>query len=120
EHVPLEGRVVVSWTKGRSNRPQRRSLLRGKSFSVPNLIDRVLALTEPLLPHVPAAERELLFLCGSVSSSHGVGVISQGVMREQVRLFANRHGLKGANGKPLALALAKLRSTGLMLAHAAL
>jgi hypothetical protein len=45
EHVLLEGRVVVTWTKGRSNRPQRRSFLRDKSFSVPNLIERVLALT---------------------------------------------------------------------------
>jgi hypothetical protein len=55
EHVLLEGRTVITWTKGRSNRPQRRSFLRDKSFSVPNLIDRVLALTELLLPHVTCA-----------------------------------------------------------------
>jgi hypothetical protein len=121
EHALLQGRVVVTWTKGRSNRPQRRSFLRDKSFSVPNLIDRVLALTEPLLPHVSSGERQLLFLCGNVTGgSRRIGVIPQGPMSKHVRLFAERHGLRGANGKPLALALANLRTTGLTHAHVAL
>jgi hypothetical protein len=120
EHVLLEGRVVVTWTKGRSNRPQRRSFLRDKSFSVPNLIDRVLALTEVLVPHVPSGERELLFLCGNVIGSRSVGVISSDLMREHVRSFVERYGLKAANGKPMALTLANLRPTGLTLAHVAL
>jgi len=120
EHVLLEGRVVVTWLKGRSNRPQRRSFLRDKSFSVPNLIDRVLALTEALVPHVPSSERELLFLCGKVAASRSVGVISAGLMRQHVRSFVERHGLKGADEKPMALALANLRPSGLTLAHVAL
>jgi len=121
EHVLLEGRVVVTWTKGRSNHPQRRSFLRDKSFSVPNLIDRVLTLTEPLLPHVPSGERELLFLSGNMSGgSRSIGVIPEGLLGRHVRLFARRHQLKAANDKPLALALANLRATGLTLAHAAL
>jgi hypothetical protein len=120
EHVLLEGRAVITWIKGRSHRPQRRSFLRDKSYSVPNLIDRVLALTEALVPHAPCNERQLLFLCGNVICSRGVGVIPQGLISEHVRLFVKRHGLKGANGKPLALALAKLRATGLTLAHVAL
>jgi hypothetical protein len=120
-HVLLEGRVVITWTKGRSSQPQRRSFIRDKSFSVPNLIDRVLALTEPLVPHVPSGARELLFLCGNITGgSRSVGVISQDRMIRQVRSFAKRHGLMGANGKPLALALANLRTTGLTLAHVAL
>jgi hypothetical protein len=120
EHVLLEGRAVITWTKGRSNRPQRRSFLRDKCFSVPNLIDRVLALTEPLVPHVPSSARELLFLSGNVLVSRGVGVIRHDLMIRHVRLFAARHGLRGANGTPLALALANLRATGLTLAHEAL
>jgi Phage integrase SAM-like domain len=121
EHVLLEGRAVVTWTKGRSNRLQRRSFLRDKSFSVPHLIDRVLALTEPLIPHVASSERELLFLCGNVrGGSRSVGVISQDLMIRHVRSFADRHGLTGANGKPLALAFANLRPTGLTLAYIAL
>ena len=63
EHVLLGGRAVVTWEKGRSSRPQRRSFLRDKSLSVPNLIDRVLALTEPLVPHVASRDRDRLFLC---------------------------------------------------------
>jgi hypothetical protein len=120
DHVLLEGRTVVTWTKGRSNRPQRRSFLRDKGLSVPNLIDRVLALTEPLLPHVASGERDRLFLCGVVVGSRYLGVIPHKVVTSQVRLFVERHGLKDANGRPLALALANLRTTGLTLAHVAL
>jgi len=54
EHLLLDGRTVVTWSKGRSNRQQRRSFLRDKSLSVPNLIERVLAMTAPLVPHAPA------------------------------------------------------------------
>jgi hypothetical protein len=121
EHVLLEGRVVVTWKKSRSNQLQRRSFLRDKSLSVPNLIDRELALTEPLHPHVPSSERELLFLSANIrGGSRSIGVIPQGLMGRHVRLFAKRHGLKAENGKPLALALANLRATGLTLAHVAL
>jgi hypothetical protein len=120
EHALLEGRTVVTWTKGRSNRLQRRSFLRGKSFSVPNLIDRVLAVTDPLVPHVSSGERDRLFLCGVVVGSRYLGVIPDGVVTSHVRSFAERHDLRSANGKPLALALANLRTTGLTLAHVAL
>ena len=34
EHLLLDGRTVVTWSKGRSNRQQRRSFLRDKSLSV--------------------------------------------------------------------------------------
>jgi hypothetical protein len=120
EHVLLAGRAVITWTKGRSNRLQRRSFLRDKSISVPNLIDRVLTLTELLVPHVASGERELLFLCGNVTGSRNIGVIPNHLMSTHVRSFAERHGLKGANGKPMALAFVNLRATGLTLAHAAL
>jgi hypothetical protein len=120
EHVLLEGRVVVTWKKARSNQLQRRSFLRDKSFSVPNLIDRVLALTEPLRARAPSTERELLFLSANIIGSRSIGVIPQGLMGKHVRLFAKRHGLKADNGEPLALALANLRATGLTLAHVAL
>jgi len=120
EHVLLDGRVVVTWTKGRSNRPQRRSFLRDKSLSVPNLIDRVLALTEPLVAHVTPDERNRLFLCGIVMASRSVGVIPRHLMSRHVHLFAERHGLRTSNGAPLPLALVNLRTTGLTLAHAAL
>jgi hypothetical protein len=84
------------------------------------MIDRVLALTAPLLPHASSVERELLFLSGNISGSRSISVIPNGLMEKHVRLFAKRHGLQGTNGKPLALALANLRATGLTLAHVAL
>jgi len=57
EDLLLEGRVHVTWHKGRAGRVQRRSFLRNRSMSVPNLIDRVLTLTAPLVPHAPPNDR---------------------------------------------------------------
>jgi len=120
EHVMLEGRWLVTWGKGRARRVQRRSFLRDRGLSVPNLIDRVLALTEPLVPHAPAAESDKLFLCSGISGLRRVGLIDTGRLTTLVRSFALRHGLRGLDGTPLALTLASFRPTGLALAHAAL
>ena len=120
EHVMLEGRWLVTWDKGRARRPQRRSFLRDRSLSVPNLIDRVLALTAPLVRYVPAADRDKLFLCGGTGKSRRISLIDDAYLRTLVRNFAARHGLCGPDGAPLALTLACFRPTGLALAHAAL
>lgn len=120
EHVLLDRRTVVSWLKGRSNRPQRRSFLRDRSLSVPNLIDRVLALTTGLIAHAPEKDRDHLFLCGAMAGSRHVGVIPSYQMARHVRFFAKRHGLQDDRGEPLALQMVGLRATGLTLAHAAL
>ena len=72
EHLVLDRRVVVSWRKGRSSREQRRSFLRDRSVSAPNLIDRVLAMTERLVPHVPARrEKRALPLCERPGGGRG-------------------------------------------------
>ncbi|MBF6571607.1 MAG: site-specific integrase [Candidatus Binataceae bacterium] len=120
EHLMLDGRVVVSWSKGRATRVQRRSFLRDRTLSVPNLIDRVLALTEVLVAHAPAAERDRLFLCGEVMATRRVVLIPDYLVSVHVRRFVKRHGLCGADGQPLKLSLAALRATGLTLAHEAL
>lgn len=117
EHLMLDGRVVVSWAKGRATRLQRRSFLRDRTLSVPNLIDRVLALTEVLVPHAPLAERDRLFLCGEVMVTRRVGLIPGYLAAVYVRRFVRRHRLCGTDGKPLKLSLAVLRATGLTLAH---
>ena len=121
EHLVLDRRVVVSWRKGRSNREQRRSFLRDRSVSAPNLIDRVLAMTERLVPHVPARERSGLFLYASVhGGTRAVRQIPNYLATAHVRRFLERHELRGAAGGPLPLTLASLRATGLTLAHAAM
>ncbi|TIW27821.1 MAG: site-specific integrase, partial [Mesorhizobium sp.] len=90
EHLLLDGRSVISWSKGRSNRVQRRSFLRDKTLSVPNLIDRVLQMTSPLLAHVPAQDRERLFVAETVYGSRTVSLIPSYLMSKHVRLFAQR------------------------------
>ena len=120
EHVMLEGRILVTWGKGRAGQIQRRSFLRDRSLSVPNLIDRVLALTEPLVSHAPASQRDKLFLFGGVTVSRRIGLISVGLLVQHVQQFIRRHDLRDINGAALAFTLASFRTTGLTLAHAAL
>jgi hypothetical protein len=120
EHLLLDGREVMTWSKGRSNREQRRSFLRDKSFSVPNLVDRVLAMTAPLLPHAPAKYRNRLFLAASISGRRATGLIRAYLVGKHVRMFVQRHGLVDETGRPLALTMAALRASGLTLAHEAL
>jgi hypothetical protein len=117
EHLMLEGRVVVTWSKGRATRPQRRSFLRDRTLSVPNLIDRVLALTEVLVPHAQITQRDRLFLCGEVMATRRITLIPNYLVSVHVCRFVKRHNLRGADGKPLKLNLAALRATGLTLAH---
>src|SRR5208337_5054102 len=91
EHVMLEGRILVTWGKGRAGQIQRRSFLRDRSLSVPNLIDRVLAMTEPLVSHAPASQRDKLFLFGGVTVSRRIGLISVGLLVQHVQRFIRRH-----------------------------
>src|SRR3546814_5974307 len=65
-HLLLEGRVMVSWHKGRAGREQRRSFLRDKKFSVPVLIEQVLAMNERMVPHAQMPDRDRLFLTGII------------------------------------------------------
>jgi len=120
EHLLLDGRVVVTWSKGRASREQRRSFLRDKSLSVPNLIDRVLAMTAPLVPYTPARDRDRLFLVDNMNGRRSVKLIPDNVVQAQVRRFVQRHGLVDEAGAPIALTMATLRTSGLTLAHEAL
>jgi len=121
EHLLLDGRVVVGWRKGRANREQRRSFLRDRSFSVPHLIDRVLAMSARLVPHAMASERDRLFLyAGIQGGTRAVRLFPDYLAGVHVHRFVERHGLRGVSGTPLPLTLASLRATGLTLAHAAM
>ena len=120
EHPLLEGRTLVAWDKGRAGQVQRRSFLRGRGLSVPNLIDRVLAMTAPLVPHVPAEQRGKLFLSGGVMVSRRVCLLPMSSWDSFLQSFRARHDLRDSEGAPLALTFGSLRPTGLTLAHAAL
>ncbi len=120
DHIFLEGRVHVEWAKGRARQIQRRSFLRGRRLSVPNLIDRVLEITEPLVCKVLSKDADRLFLVGGILTSRRVRLIPHCEVVEHVKSFALRHGLQDFGGSPLALTVASLRPTGLTLAHSAL
>lgn len=117
EHLLLDGRVLVTWSKGRSRREQRRSFLKDKSFSVPTLIEQVLAMTAALIPHARPEDRERLFLIDNMNSSRIVAVMPDYLVSAQVRRFVDRHGLRDDRGHPLRLSIATLRASGLTLAH---
>jgi integrase len=121
EHMLLDGRVVVSWRKGRATREQRRSFLRDRSLSVPNLIDRVLEMTARLVPHVSLGERDRLFLYAGVQgAAREIKLVPDYLMSAHVRRFVERHKLRDSAGGQLNLTMACLRPTGLTIAHASL
>ena len=120
DHIFLEGRVHVEWAKGRARQIQRRSFLRDRRLSVPNLIDRALEITEPLVCKVSSGDADRLFLVGGILTSRQVRLIPHCEVVEHVKSFALRHDLRDMGGNPLALTIASLRPTGLTLAHSAL
>ena len=65
-HPLDEHRVVIDWAKPRAGatvrRAQRRSFDRRRRYAAPNLIDKVLAMTAPLVAHAPPSERNRMFL----------------------------------------------------------
>jgi hypothetical protein len=117
DHLLLDGRVLVTWRKGRSNREQRRSFLRNKTFSVPTLIGQILAMTAALVPHASPRDRDRLFLINNRTQSRGVGVIPHYLVQRLVTSFVRGHDLRDDHGNPLRLTLAALRASGLTLAH---
>ncbi|MEE3503775.1 phage integrase SAM-like domain-containing protein [Acidiphilium acidophilum] len=117
EHLLLNGRAVISWSKGRSTRTQRRSFLRDKRFAVPNLIDQLLEMTARLVDLVPAGDRNRLFLVAGIFATRVVGVLPRTALSPVVKRFVKRHELRTDSGKPLRLTLGDLRTTGLSLAH---
>lgn len=64
-HPIDDNRVLVEWLKhktGPNPKLQRRSFDRRRPRSAPRLIEMLLTMTAPLIPHSPVEEREHLFL----------------------------------------------------------
>lgn len=98
---PLERhRVMVEWVKpragGKVKRMQRRSFDNRRPYAAPRLIDRLLAMTAPLLPHVEPSSRDRLFLhrflmtTGRLERDYHAGHIVQATLRSAMLRFYER------------------------------
>jgi integrase len=92
-HPLDENRVVIDWAKPRAGgevrRAQRRSFDRRRPYAAPNLIDRVAAITEPLVAEAQPSERDHLFLVRG-NRPIGVGTIRYETLRIGIRRFIAR------------------------------
>jgi integrase len=92
-HPLDEYRVVIDWAKPRAGdavrRAQRRSFDRRRPYAAPNLIDKVLAMTKPLVAHASPSERDRLFLIRG-NRPKGVTVIGSQTLTVGIRRFVAR------------------------------
>lgn len=92
-HPLDEHRVVIDWAKPRAGdrvrRAQRRSFDRRRPYAAPNLIDKVLAMTAPLVAHAPPRERDRLFLIRG-NRPKGVRVIGDQTLSVGIHRFIAR------------------------------
>jgi hypothetical protein len=92
-HPLDEHRVMIDWGKPRAGvkvkRAQRRSFDRRRPYAAPNLVDRLIAMTAPLVPHVRLQERDMLFLLKS-EKTNAVAVIPMGTLHKGIKRFIDR------------------------------
>ncbi|AME27365.1 hypothetical protein [Burkholderia sp. PAMC 26561] len=92
-HPLEEFRVIVDWDKGRAGdklkRAQRRSFDRRRRYAAPNLIDKLLTMTAPLVPQASLRDREHLFLVKS-EKTHTVAPVSLSTITHAVAGFVAR------------------------------
>ncbi len=100
-HPLDEHRVIVDWNKAKTSarlqKAQRRSFDRRRRYAAPNLIEMMLALTEPLLADAPPAQQDRVFLTRSVytestrrSLRSRTEVIEHSVLRRAILRFTKR------------------------------
>ena len=113
----FEGSYLVRWDKGRSNGEQQRQLSGTAASSVPRLFERLIALTERLVPHAPPDEQGRLFLCRIRKRRHRAGLTGNHALNEALRKLIRRWDVRDASGRLLSLNLAMLRPAGLTLLY---
>lgn len=91
---PLDpDRIIVDWAKPRAGntlrRAQRRTFDKRRRYSVPNLVEKLLAMSAPLVPHAQPAERHRLFLIRG-NRPKGVGVIGSQTLDAGIGRFIAR------------------------------
>lgn len=89
--IPLNPELeTVSWMKPRAGRIQRRLFSVKKRFHPPALIRQMLAMTEPLVNHVFAPDRNRLFLFTGAGPPRALGAMT---LWKNVARFIQRHRL---------------------------
>lgn len=92
-HPLDEHRVLIDWSKERAGgvwrRAQRRSFDRRAKYAAPNLIEKVLAMTEPLRTQAHPRDRDLLFLIKS-EKQRGVTAVSMSTLSKSIKQFIDR------------------------------
>ncbi len=100
-HPLDEHHIIIDWCKPKTSRrlkkAQRRSFDRRRRYAAPNLIEMVLALTEPIVAHAPPGQRDRLFLTRSIfkelarrTRRNRVEVIEHSVLRRAIGRFTAR------------------------------
>ena len=92
-HPLDEHRIIVEWAKPRAGakvkRAQRRSFDRRRRHAAPNLIDRLLAMTAPLVSRVSRQDRNRLFLLKS-EKKDAVTLIAEATLSHALKPFIKR------------------------------
>lgn len=98
-HPIDEDRMMVEWLKrktGKNPKLQRRAFDRRRPRSAPKLIEMLLEMTAPLVPHVPIEERDSLFLVRFMAGAplrgrpHVAGLPSMDAITDAVARFVRR------------------------------
>lgn len=92
-HPLDEHRIIVEWAKPRAGakvkRAQRRSFDRRRRHAAPNLIDRLLAMTAPLVSRSSRQDRNRLFLVKS-EKKDAVTLIAEATLSHALKPFIKR------------------------------
>lgn len=100
-HPLDEHRVIVDWNKAKTSarlqKAQRRSFDRRRRYAAPNLIEMMLALTEPLLADAASGQQDRVFLTRSIYTESSrrslrsrTEVIEHSVLRRAILRFTKR------------------------------
>jgi integrase len=98
-HPLDEHRVIVDWSKPKTaaklKRAQRRSFDRRRPYAAPNLIEKLLAMSAPLVSCAPPQHRDRLFIVKRLMSGRdrlggGVALVDIWTLRSAIRRFRQR------------------------------
>nr|WP_181377299.1 site-specific integrase [Ochrobactrum sp. LM19]AJW29953.1 hypothetical protein pLM19O2_p8 [Ochrobactrum sp. LM19] len=92
-HPLDEHRIIVEWAKPRAGakvkRAQRRSFDRRRRYAAPNLIDKLLAMTAPLLARSSQQDHNRLFLVKS-EKKDAVTLVAEATLSHALKSFIKR------------------------------